>query len=60
MLIIAFGDPRKIEFFGFLIGAIRSVRPDFNGPPMDPPPLPFQLQDPERLRREAGSLSPPD
>jgi len=55
VLIIAFGDPRKIEFFGFLIGAIRSVRPDFNGPPMDPPPLPFQLQDPERLRRELAA-----
>jgi ubiquinone/menaquinone biosynthesis C-methylase UbiE len=52
VLIIAFGDPQKIEFFRFLIGAIQSVRPDFNGPPMDPPPLPFQLQDPERLRRE--------
>ena len=55
VLIIAFGDPRKIEFFGFLIGAIQSVRPDFNGPPMDPPPLPFQLQDPERLRRELAT-----
>ena len=32
--------------------AIQSVRPGFTGPPMDPPPLPFQLQDPERLRRE--------
>ena len=55
VLIIAFGDPRKIEFFGFLIGAIQSVRPDFNGPPMDPPPLPFQLQDPQRLRRELAT-----
>ena len=55
VLIIAFGDPRKIEFFGFLMGAIQSVRPDFNGPPMDPPPLPFQLQDPERLRRELAT-----
>jgi SAM-dependent methyltransferase len=55
LLIIAFGAPRKIEFFGFLIGAIQSVRPDFNGPPMDPPPLPFQLQDPERLRKELAT-----
>jgi hypothetical protein len=47
-----YGDPHKIEFFGFFVGAIQSVRPDFNGPPMDPPPLPFQLQDPERLRKE--------
>ena len=35
--------------------AIQSVRPDFSGPPMDPPPLPFQLQDPERLRRELAA-----
>ena len=47
-----YGDPHKIEFFGFFVSAIQSVRPDFNGPPMDPPPLPFQLQDPERLRKE--------
>jgi len=37
---------------GFFVAAIQSVRPDFDGPPADPPPLPFQLQDPERLRRE--------
>ena len=52
VLMNVFGDARKIEFFGFFVRAIRSVRPDFEGPPMDPPPLPFQLQDPERLRRE--------
>ncbi len=47
-----YGDPHKIEFFAFFVGAIQSVHPDFNGPPMDPTPLPFQLQDPERLRKE--------
>jgi ubiquinone/menaquinone biosynthesis C-methylase UbiE len=52
VLMNVYGDPHKIEFFGFLIGAVQSVRPDFNGPPMDPPPLPFQLQNPERLRKE--------
>lgn len=52
VLMNVYGDPHKIEFFSFLVGAIQSVRPDFNGPPMDPPPLPFQLQDPERLRKE--------
>jgi hypothetical protein len=52
VLMNVFGDPREIEFFGFFVRAIRSVRPDFEGPPMDPPPLPFQLQDPERLRSE--------
>jgi ubiquinone/menaquinone biosynthesis C-methylase UbiE len=52
VLMNVYGDPHKIEFFGFFVGAIQSVRPDFNGLPMDPPPLPFQLQDPERLRKE--------
>jgi ubiquinone/menaquinone biosynthesis C-methylase UbiE len=52
VLMNVYGDPHKIEFFEFLVGAIQSVRPDFNGPPMDPPPLPFQLQNPERLRKE--------
>ncbi|MET0514161.1 MAG: methyltransferase domain-containing protein [Nitrospiraceae bacterium] len=50
VLMNVYGDPHKIEFFSFFVGAVQSVRPDFNGPPMDPPPLPFQLQDPERLR----------
>ena len=52
VLMNVYGDPHKIEFFGFFVGAIQYVRPDFNGPPMEPPPLPFQLQDPERLRKE--------
>ncbi|MCT7378047.1 class I SAM-dependent methyltransferase [Chelativorans salis] len=55
VLMNVYGDPRKIEFFGFFVRAIRSVRPDFTGPPMDPPPLPFQLQSPERLRKELTS-----
>lgn len=52
VLIHAYGDPDKIEFLAFLIGAVKSVRPDFNGPPMDPPPLEFQLADPNRLHKE--------
>lgn len=52
VLMTVFGDPRKVEFFAFFARGIQSVRPDFTGPPMDPPPLPFQLQDPERLHRE--------
>jgi SAM-dependent methyltransferase len=52
VLMNVYGDPHKIEFFGFFVGAIQSVIPSFEGPPMDPLPLPFQLQDPERLRQE--------
>jgi SAM-dependent methyltransferase len=55
VLMTVYGDPHKIEFFGFFVAAIQTVRPDFNGPPMDPPPLPFQLQDPERLRKELAT-----
>lgn len=56
VLMTVYGDPHKIEFFGFFMAAIQSVRPDFTGPPMDPPPLPFQLQDPERLRQELAAV----
>jgi SAM-dependent methyltransferase len=55
VLMSVYGDPHRIEFFGFFVDAIQSVRPDFTGPPMDPLPLPFQLQDPERLRRELAA-----
>jgi len=55
VLMNVYGDPRKIEFFGFFVRAIQSVRPEFTGPPMDPPPLPFQLQNPERLRKELAT-----
>jgi hypothetical protein len=50
-----YGDPHKIEFFGLLVDAIRSVRPAFGGPPIDPPSLPFQLQDPHRLEEELAA-----
>ena len=55
VLIIAYGDPSKIEFLGFLVRAVQSVRPEFNGPPADPPPLEFQLADLNRLRGELAS-----
>lgn len=52
VLLHAYGDPRQIEFLGFFVRAVQVVRPDFHGLPTDPPPLPLQLQDPERLREE--------
>ena len=54
VLMTVYGAPQKIEFFGFFVHAIQTVVPGFTGPPMDPPPLPFQLQDPEKLRQELG------
>ena len=55
VLMNVYGAPQKIEFFGFFVHAIQAVVPSFTGPPMDPPPLPFQLQDPEKLRQELGN-----
>jgi len=52
VLMVVYGDPHRVEFLGFFVAAIQTVRPGFEGPPMDPPPLPFQLQDPDRLRQE--------
>lgn len=56
VLMNVYGDPHKIEFLGFFVRGVQSVRPDFTGPPMDPPPLPFQLQDPNRLRSELAAV----
>lgn len=52
VLVHAYGDPHEIDFISFLVAAAQSVRPDFDGPPTDPPPLEFQLADPDRLRGE--------
>lgn len=52
VLMNVYGEPHKIEFFSFFVRAVQCVRPDFNGPALDPPPLPFQLQDPKKLRKE--------
>ena len=57
VLIVAFGPPQKAEFFGLFLGAMKATVPGFTGPPTDPPPLPFQVADPERLHQafaEAG------
>jgi ubiquinone/menaquinone biosynthesis C-methylase UbiE len=55
VLMSAYGDPHDIDFLGFFVASIQSVRPEFTGPPMEPVPLPFQLQDRERLRTELAS-----
>ena len=51
VLVVAFGAPMTVEFFGFFLGALKSAVPGFTGPPMDPPPLPFQLSDPQVFRQ---------
>src|SRR5690606_40552735 len=57
VLIITCGPLQKAEFISVFIEAVRTAVPGFAGPPMEPPPLPFQLADPEKLRQsltEAG------
>ncbi len=50
VLVIAYGQPAEIEFLQFTIGALQAVVPDFAGLPDDPPPLEFQVSDPQVLR----------
>ena len=49
VLLVVFGAPAQVEFLGFFLGAIQTVVPGFEGLPSDPPPLPFQVSDPDRL-----------
>lgn len=60
VLIAAFRVPQKVEFIGWFVRAAQTVVPDFPVLPTDPPPLPFQVSDPDRLRQvlsEAGLTS---
>ena len=50
VLVIAYGSPAELEFLQFFISALKAVAPDFDGLPDDPPPLEFQVSDPEVLR----------
>lgn len=51
VLIAAFGPLPRVEFVGFLFGALKASVPGFT-PPTDPPPLPFQLADTNRFKNE--------
>ena len=51
VLVIAYGAPAELEFLQLFIGALSAVAPEFPGLPDDPPPLEFQVSDPEILRR---------
>ncbi|MGI9658062.1 MAG: class I SAM-dependent methyltransferase [Gaiellaceae bacterium] len=50
VVLVVYGPPTQIDFLTFFMGAMQSVVPGFTGLPMDPPPLPFQVADPEKLR----------
>ena len=49
VVVVAFGPPAEVEFIGFMMTAIKTVVPDFEGLPSDPPPLPFQVADRDLL-----------
>ena len=51
VLLIAYGYPTELEFLQFFVAAMKAVAPEFPGLPDDPPPLEFQVADPEVLRR---------
>jgi ubiquinone/menaquinone biosynthesis C-methylase UbiE len=51
VLVIAYGSPGELEFLQFFISALQAVAPEFSGFPEDPPPLEFQVSDPEVLRQ---------
>jgi ubiquinone/menaquinone biosynthesis C-methylase UbiE len=49
VFLVVYGPPTQVEFLGFFLGAIQAVVPGFTGPPLDPPPLPFQVADAAKL-----------
>ena len=58
VLLIAYREPRELEFLEVFVSALKAVAPDFPGIPDDPPPLEFQVADPDVLsgRLEAAGL----
>src|SRR5688572_9159031 len=51
VLLIAYGFPQELEFLQFFVSALTAVVPGFSGIPDDPPPLEFQVADPDVLRQ---------
>jgi ubiquinone/menaquinone biosynthesis C-methylase UbiE len=51
VLVIAYGSPAELEFLQVFVSALKAVAPEFPGLPDDPPPLEFQVSDPDVLRR---------
>jgi ubiquinone/menaquinone biosynthesis C-methylase UbiE len=52
VLMVVYGPPAEVEFLGFFTRAMRAADPGFRGLPTDPPPLEFQVADPEKLHGE--------
>ena len=57
VLVVAYGSPAEFEALHLFVGGLMAVIPNFEGLPDDPPPLEFQIADPDTLRSrlvEAG------
>jgi ubiquinone/menaquinone biosynthesis C-methylase UbiE len=57
VVVIAYGPPSNFEALQWFIEGLQAVNPAFEGLPSDPPPLEFQVSDPDVFRRrlvEAG------
>lgn len=61
VVLVGFGPLPQVEFLTFFMGAMKAADDGFTPLPTDPPPLPFQVADPEVLRgrlRDAGLHDP--
>lgn len=52
VMMICFGPLPTVEFIAFFMAAMKASVPGFQGLPTDPPPLPFQVSHPAKLRQE--------
>lgn len=50
VVLVTMGPPSEVEFLEVFLAGVKTAVPEFTGLPTDPPPLPFQVSDPERLR----------
>ena len=51
VLVIAYGAPSEFEALHLFLAGLRAVKPGFEGLPSEPPPLEFQVSDPDVLRQ---------
>lgn len=54
IVVAGFGSPAKAEPITYFVGAAKAAKPEFTPPPMDPPPLPFQIADLDVFRAKLG------
>jgi len=50
VLVISYGDPARFEALQLFLAALQAVVPGFTGLPDDPPPLEFQVSEPDVMQ----------